>query len=252
MPHGALLHEWRKVCLSSWHDGPPCAELRPRHGAAAGFRRRFAEEKPGQAPALCGCGAFGEEPLGLRPQLVEGAYRYAGLEINTASYQCTTEQRLMPGSLIPATISLCGPLRIIEDIAPEHLKLSVDGYNGGFLGIGSYWKIAVYNPYSYEIPFQYNSKMCFDGDAENWSGLYDVKNEKVGGYKTKVIKVYTNFAADAIAFSRLLDVWTPNGYCYSSVRHITYAKNLNSATNRLTERYNIKDRQTVFNYYDSH
>ena len=202
--------------------------------------------------------ALGQTNLGITKskwyctQLVEGAYRYAGLEINTASYQCTTEQRLMPGSLIPATISLCGPLRIIEDIAPEHLKLSVDGYNGGFLGIGSYWKIAVYNPYSYEIPFQYNSKMCFDGDAENWSGLYDVKNEKVGGYKTKVIKVYTNFAADAIAFSRLLDVWTPNGYCYSSVRHITYAKNLNSATNRLTERYNIKDRQTVFNYYDSH
>ena len=185
-------------------------------------------------------------------QLVEGAYRYAGLEINTASYQCTTEQRLMPGSLIPAAIPLCGPIRIIEDIAPEHLKLSIAGYNNGFLGIGSYWTISVYNPFSYSIPIQYNSKMCFDADGEKWSGLLDVKNDSINGYQTKTFKVYTNFAADAIAFSRVLDVWTPNGYRYSSVRYITYAKNLNSANGTLTERYNIKDRDTVFNYYDSH
>ncbi len=188
-------------------------------------------------------------------QLVEGAYRYAGLNINTLNNTPSNDNTLTPtGSLIPAQIAMCGPLQRIDDFASLFLKLSIDSYNNGFLGIGSYWKISVYNPFGYEIPFNYNSKMCFDDDAENWKNLYDVKNERIGGHSYKTYKVYTNFAADSIAFSFSDgDFTTPNGGYYPNpIRFITYAKNLNSLTMKLTERYNIKDRQSVFSFYDTH
>lgn len=65
---------------------------------------------------------------------------------------------------------------------------------------GSYWKIQVYNPTDSTVMVFYNSKMCFESDARNWTNLKDVSQVYVGAGSTVNIDIKTNFSATCVTF----------------------------------------------------
>ena len=64
----------------------------------------------------------------------------------------------------------------------------------------------------------YNTKMCFEDDAKNWTGLNDPGEvETISAYGSKSVDVSENWFATCVAFS-----FQRNGK-----RYITYAYDLN-------------------------
>lgn len=80
------------------------------------------------------------------------------------------------------------------------------------------WKIRIKNPLKQEITVEYNKKMCFEGDAKNWTGLKDVESISISANSSKDVEISTNVFATCIAISYKID-----GY-----RVISYANGLNS------------------------
>lgn len=76
-----------------------------------------------------------------------------------------------------------------------------------FLGLdivsksGSTWSIRITNPSSVTLNVNYNSKMCFNGDAENWTGLKDVETVTISAYGSAVVQISENWFATSIVAS---------------------------------------------------
>lgn len=106
-----------------------------------------------------------------------------------------------------------GKMEVSRIITAEHkyLKLVNKGKSG------SSWKIEVTNPLSRPIKVQYNSKMCFEGDAKNWSGLNNILNLDLAPGETKSVYISTNAFATTVALS----------YEINGTRIISYANKLN-------------------------
>lgn len=85
---------------------------------------------------------------------------------------------------------------------------------------GSTWKIKIYNPTSSGKTVYYNSKMCFENDAKNWSGLSDVKSVYIPANTYVTVYISTNVFATCITTSYI----NSNG-----VRVISYANGLNTS-----------------------
>lgn len=156
--------------------------------------------------------------LWMCTQLVVAAYNYAGIHITPST------------TYLPIAIEENdGILSLITSFAPNHVHISISDYSFGFLGINSYYEISVYNSSSNTIGVYYNSKMCFENHARNWSGLSDVNKSPITipKYSSKKFKVYTNFAADAVAFSVM----------YKNKRMITCADRLSSSEKTLCQRF---------------
>lgn len=80
------------------------------------------------------------------------------------------------------------------------------------------WHVTVHNPNSYSVSLEYNTKMCFEDDAKNWTGLNDPGEvETISAYGSTSVDVSENWFATCIAFS-----FQRNGK-----RYITYAYDLN-------------------------
>lgn len=64
---------------------------------------------------------------------------------------------------------------------------------------GNKWLIKIRNTYGETKTVQYNTKMCFENDAKNWSGLNDVSTFSLAPGQEKTVSITENFMADSIA-----------------------------------------------------
>lgn len=97
--------------------------------------------------------------------------------------------------------------------------------NMGWLD-GSGWQIQVTNPRDTEIRVVYNTKMCYGGDAEEWTGLSDIAYFDLPARASRVVSVQGNASATHVAFS----------FVSGNTRYITYANELDEDTFWLTPR----------------
>lgn len=78
------------------------------------------------------------------------------------------------------------------------------------------WNVTINNISDAEVTALYNGKMCFDTDAQNWTGLTDVSKITIPSRSSKVVTISGHLSANAIAVS----------YVKDGVRLITYANEL--------------------------
>lgn len=83
-------------------------------------------------------------------------------------------------------------------------------------GDGYKWQIKIRNTHDETRTYAYNSKMCLFKDAQDWTGLVDVKYVRLEAGKTKIVEIEPNYAATSIAISSVK----------GSTRYICYADNL--------------------------
>ena len=116
-------------------------------------------------------------------ELVYAAYRYSGADIGELTRAWPTDLK-NSSNLKPASVPILRGLEITN--------------NGGSFAC---WHIAVTNTGSQPITVNYNTKMCFKNDAKDWKNLSDIEQFSLAGKTKKVVDVYFNFFADAVAFS---------------------------------------------------
>lgn len=104
-----------------------------------------------------------------------------------------------------------------ETIRPMASYYYLDIYNQGY--VDGKWQILVANNSNMDINFEYNTYMCTEGDAKNWTGLSDLKVEYLQARTTMVVYISESWASGYITFC----------YLYSGVRLITYANELTSS-----------------------
>ncbi len=81
---------------------------------------------------------------------------------------------------------------------------------------GSTWTVELTNKTGNGRTFEYNSKMCFEGDARNWDGLSHVTSVYLSNGETCLIKIQEYLFATSIAIS----------YNIGIDKYIIYANNL--------------------------
>ncbi len=80
------------------------------------------------------------------------------------------------------------------------------------------WQIRIYNPTDTSITVYYNTKMCFENDAQYWTNLADVSSVQVPANGSTIVGISNNFFATHVAIS-----------CFSSsIRTISYGNQLGS------------------------
>jgi len=93
------------------------------------------------------------------------------------------------------------------------------------------WKIRVYNYTGSTVSMYYNSKLAFENDAKNWTGLKNVNSDPItivnGSYKD--VSISTNVFATTAAISHTI----------GNKRYVTYCYNLNNATLRMAVHKNV-------------
>ena len=92
------------------------------------------------------------------------------------------------------------------------MKVMIVGKNGNT------WTINLTNNTGEDRQFEYNTKMCYAGDAEKWSGLSDPGYVTLGNGKSKNIYITENLTATSIAIS----------YIDDNYRKIFYANELDA------------------------
>ena len=106
----------------------------------------------------------------------------------------------------------------------EYLSFEILGKSG------TTWSIKICNNSSHYREVFYNSKMCFDNDAQNWQNLNNIVTIYVVPYQYSIVTIKENWFATTICCS----------YIYNGNRAITYANNLNSSNHTLSQHYNLK------------
>ena len=112
-----------------------------------------------------------------------------------------------------------GNMTGLNSAIPNHYK-----QNGMDVAIdrkdGNTWVIYLTNRTGAPQTFEYNSKMCFEGDAKNWTGLNDVNPVSLENGKTSdPIKITENGTATSIAIS----------YMDGNYRKVFYAYDLDAS-----------------------
>lgn len=145
-------------------------------------------------------------------ELVYAAYKYAGIDIGVKKNDKGEDVYLSLGC-IPSDIYKSYNTYEVEMIAtePYFLEIAIVGKSS------SIWTIAVTNSTARDMSFEYNTRMCFKGDAQTWSGLNDIEVAEVKAGETVSVDIQENLFATSIVFSRI-----ENGK-----RYITYAYGLN-------------------------
>ncbi len=83
---------------------------------------------------------------------------------------------------------------------------------------GGTWTIEITSHLDEDLTVYYNSKMCNYGDAENWTGLKDVKKIVLEAFGSTTIKISENWFATTIAVSWVID----------GTRYISFADQLST------------------------
>lgn len=156
-------------------------------------------------------------------ELMYAAYKYAGIDIGVRKNSVGEDVHLSLG---------CIPSDIYKSYNVSEQTVDYqDSYCFLDLEIVSKtentWTIKVINNTDIDIPFEYNSKMCFKNDAQKWSGLNDVVDDKVLANNSTEIYISENLFATSIVVS-----WTHNTH-----RYISYAYNLDNKDKTLKIQY---------------
>ncbi len=80
---------------------------------------------------------------------------------------------------------------------------------------GNTWEIYLRNNTGSYRTFEYNTKMCYAGDAEKWSGLSDPGYVSLNPGQSTTIYISENFSATSIAISYMDGVYRKIFYAYS-------------------------------------
>lgn len=118
-------------------------------------------------------------------------------------------------------------VRITQDLS-EILQTTIVNKSGNT------WRIQVANLKNSAVEVIYNAKMCNGGDAENWTGLTDIKVINISANSSQIVDVQENGTSTHIAFS----------YINGSERVITYSYGLDVNGNR-----NPNISKAAYNYY---
>lgn len=100
---------------------------------------------------------------------------------------------------------------------PEYLQLELVS-RSGFLFYN--WKVKITNPNPYDVQVTYNSKMCFEGDAKNYTNLVDLVTITIPKESSKTVDVGANGFAGWITFSIDYTYWS------TAYRRVTCADGL--------------------------
>ncbi len=117
-------------------------------------------------------------------------------------------------------LSVSGTMTSSGNTTPAY-SYTQNGMKIGIVGKNGYtWQIKLINDTGSTRTFDYNSRMCFEGDAQNWKGLSDVSTtiSLAHGSSTQMY-IQENGTATSIAISYMDGVY----------RKICYAKNLSTS-----------------------
>lgn len=104
---------------------------------------------------------------------------------------------------------------------------------GGCNGNSAGWTIKVSNNSNSKINVIYNTKMCFENDAINWTGLGDIDYFDLQAGESKIVEVESNGFATHVAFS----------YVAGNKRYVTYANEFDSSNNMINPNLSTLDYQ---------
>lgn len=150
-------------------------------------------------------------------ELVYAAYCAGGMDIVSNSSSVFN-----PNTTVVFPIQLTtGSLTYRIAISTSWVELSVDSFNN------KKWEINVYNPNTFGITLEYNSKMCYQDDAKNWNKLNDIKSIYISSFNTKTVSIEENWFATTIALSFVND----------NKRYVSYANELTKGAYTLSVKY---------------
>lgn len=152
-------------------------------------------------------------------ELVYAAYHYAGIDIGVRKNEYGNDYTMQLGCL------------------PWDIYYSYNTYDKGVRGAdyidiqllyGSRWQVRIFNNTGSGRTVYYNSKMAFEDDARNWSGLSDIKSVYLASGACTTVTITENWFATDIAVSVIV----------GGARYVTYAHNLESTNYTMSIFYN--------------
>lgn len=153
-------------------------------------------------------------------ELVYAAYKYGGIDIGVKKNGAGEDVYLSLGC-IPSDIYKSyntSEVTIGQNTSFYYLELAIVDKSGND------WSIRVTNPSRNNVTFEYNAKMCFKENAQQWTGLSHVKTAQVNAGGSINVIISENLLATTVVFSRLDD----------GKRFITYAYRLDKNTKTMT------------------
>lgn len=157
-------------------------------------------------------------------ELVYAAYKYAGIDIGVKKNSDGVDVYLSLGC-IPSDIYKSYNTYEVAMTAAEPYFLEIEIVEKS----GNTWTIAVTNSTPQDMTFEYNTKMCFKGDAQMWSGLNNIEEKDVAANSTVCVNIKENLFATSIVFSHV----------ENSKRYITYAYSLDKESKTMKIEYCI-------------
>lgn len=126
----------------------------------------------------------------------------------------------------------------ISEYTPSSIAYTQNGIRVSILNkFSSKWILYVSNRTGETQTFIYNKKMCFEGDAKNWTGLSDIAVFTLEAGGSKIIKIQENYTATHITIS----------YIDGMNRKIFYANQLNESDRRLASYGRVIQGHSYFN-----
>ena len=151
-------------------------------------------------------------------ELVYAAFYHAGCQL----YGC-----LVDGYFPPRVLIASDDLDPVYKDSKPYLTLSIVGKSG------TKWRISAYNPNSYPVTIEYNSKMCWLDDAQYWrSALQNVKSTPCEAKQSVQFYIAENWFADSIGVSFLKK--TTYVSKEMKYRFVTYGKDLDASNKKLS------------------
>lgn len=151
----------------------------------------------------------------------------AETDINTSSWYCSelTNAAYYYAGINFSAVNSAGtvmPYDILHSNRTEYVRYGkyLDVRIAKYYGVEDGYTLEVFNNTGGTVTVEYNSKMCFLSDAENWTGLADIKTISLNNGSMTRINIYKNFMANAVAIS----------YVNSGMRYITYGTELRTGS----------------------
>ena len=155
------------------------------------------------------------------PILTDTSYTMSGYDLSTLALKGNISARVFgfdvnsPESCFFSAVTNADNLSATSE--PEYLQLELVS-RSGFLFYN--WKVKITNPNPYDVQVTYNSKMCFEGDAKNYTNLVDLVTITIPKESSKTVDVGANGFAGWITFSIDYTYWS------TAYRRVTCADGL--------------------------
>lgn len=165
-------------------------------------------------------------------QLVYAAWKYAGIDIGVKKADDGSDY-YVENACYPADIYYSYNTTTLAATTLDFLSLSIESKSW------ITWKIRITNNCSYAVNVEYNSKMAFPGDFENWTEnqtkLANITSISLSAHSSTVVDIKENLFATSIGASFKVDCAKGN------FRFVTYADSLNNSTKTLDQHKIIID-----------